>query len=129
MRIILEHSEEMDVIFFQLFYCCRSWKKSYNLQNERSSLWFLYVRIMNYNLVDLKSEIWETRSFTCEVKILCSRLRKNKKKQDYFEIRKSTELLLQMTSSWENVSIFFLWWMIVFLYRFRFETDSSLYKD
>lgn len=69
----------MDVIFFQLFYCCRSWKKSYNLQKERSSLWFLYVRIMNYNLVDLKSEIWETRSFTCEVKILCSRLRKKKK--------------------------------------------------
>lgn len=63
----------MDVIFFQLFYCCRSWKtyKSYNLQNERSSLWFLYVRIMNYNLVDLKSE-----SQTNE--ILCSRLRKKK---------------------------------------------------
>lgn len=91
---------------------------------------------MNYNLVDLKSESQTNEIFHLRGQDLVFKIKKKKNNKIILrsETLPSYYYKLQMTSSWENVSIFFLWWMIVFLYRFRFETDSSttrvsLYKD
>lgn len=53
---------------------------------------------MNYNLVDLKSESQTNEIFHLRGQDLVFKIKKkNKKQQDYFEIRNSTELLLQVT--------------------------------